>query len=138
MPSTGLFKITLTRGTALSHGPEKLGGSQLHHAKRRLRFTKKRDRRGWFLTIATGLSYGGGQTKPGLLRHSKHNQKVLQELLNNPNVRRVLGYGNSAFLFYFPKIYAEYANNMDGFWTTTELSTSHTELVLPGVIQLRP
>ena len=30
-------------------------------AKRKLKFSSKRDRRGYFLTIASGISYGGGQ-----------------------------------------------------------------------------
>ncbi len=34
----------------------------MQHAKQRLRFKKKLDRRGRFKTIAVGLSYGGGQT----------------------------------------------------------------------------
>lgn len=33
----------------------------LADAKRAIRFSKKQDRRGTFKTIATGLSYGGGQ-----------------------------------------------------------------------------
>ena len=30
-------------------------------AERKLKFRSKRDRRGWFKTIASGISYGGGQ-----------------------------------------------------------------------------
>ena len=33
----------------------------LADAKRRMRFTQRRDRRGTFKTVAAGLSYGGGQ-----------------------------------------------------------------------------
>ena len=33
----------------------------IERAKRRLKFGKKQDRRGTFRTIASGVSYGGGQ-----------------------------------------------------------------------------
>lgn len=66
---------------------------------------------------------------PGILSHSKRNQRAIEELLANPSVRRVIGYGNSesnvpcatchvihtikgVFRFYFPKIYKEYDDNM--------------------------
>ncbi|KAI0682361.1 hypothetical protein BC835DRAFT_1424521 [Cytidiella melzeri] len=52
-------------------------------AKHYLRFKKKQDRQGRFMTIAAGLSYGGGQM-PGVLCHSKHNNKVIRELMENP------------------------------------------------------
>ncbi|KAI0693262.1 hypothetical protein BC835DRAFT_1276167, partial [Cytidiella melzeri] len=80
---------------------------------------------GRFMTIAAGLSYGGGQMVSGVLCHSKHNNKVIRELMENPAVTRVLGYGNSVFAFYFPKIYEEYAENMDA------LLEHHTTLMRP-------
>ena len=81
-------------------------------AKGRLSFKRKPDRRGPFKTVATGLSYGGGQMvrsiygicvcdlansgqMPGILSHSKCNQQAIRELLANPYVKRVIGYGNS-------------------------------------------
>ncbi|KAI0795175.1 hypothetical protein BC629DRAFT_1286708, partial [Irpex lacteus] len=84
----------------------------LAEAKRTLRFSKKQDRRGTFKTIAAGLSYGGGQTRPGVLHHSKHNQQVLQRLLDNKAVTRVMGYQEALFRWYFPKVCHEYYENM--------------------------
>ncbi|KAI0702992.1 hypothetical protein BC835DRAFT_1263177, partial [Cytidiella melzeri] len=93
--------------------------------KRLLRFPKKSNLRGVFKTVAVGLSYGGGQMRPGSLRHSRRNRKILNLLMQDPNMQRVLGYGNSAFKFYFPKVFDEYAKNMDA------LLEHHTEFERP-------
>jgi hypothetical protein len=81
-------------------------------AQKKLHFSKKRDRRGSFQTIAWGMSYGGGQQVncgsiecqfahalgvqcPGILAHSRHNRKIISVLLKNRHVQRIIGYGDS-------------------------------------------
>ncbi|GJE87348.1 hypothetical protein PsYK624_034310 [Phanerochaete sordida] len=78
-----------------------------------LRFGNRRDRRGPFKTIAVGVSYGGGQKRPGILRHSKHNQAVLHRLMTNPAVKRIAGFASSGFAFFAPKMYRDYATKLD-------------------------
>ncbi|KIP02061.1 hypothetical protein PHLGIDRAFT_52988, partial [Phlebiopsis gigantea 11061_1 CR5-6] len=84
----------------------------MQHAEMRLRFSKKRDRRGPFKTIASGVSYGGGQKRPGNLKLSKHNQKIMDKLYNDPHMKRLIRWGNAMIASYFPLIYREYVANM--------------------------
>jgi len=70
----------------------------------------KVNRRGDFKTAAAGISYGGGQKQPGNLSHSDRNAKVLNELISNRHVQRVLGFGSSTFAFYAPKLYSYYSD----------------------------
>ncbi|KAI0038983.1 hypothetical protein FA95DRAFT_1504797 [Auriscalpium vulgare] len=68
-------------------------------------------RRGNYPTIATGISFGGGQTQPSpLALHG--NDDVIQEIKARPSVRRFAGFMNSTFAFGSPKHYKEYERNM--------------------------
>ncbi|GJE89727.1 hypothetical protein PsYK624_058330 [Phanerochaete sordida] len=74
---------------------------------------KTSDRRGSFGTMAYGTSYGGGQKRPGLLCHSKHNLSILQHLMADRSIQRIVSFQSSVFAFYAPKLYRDYATNMD-------------------------
>lgn len=86
----------------------------IKNARRLLQFGRKQlsDRRGPFPTFAYGISYGGGQQvcsvsshialsedepeqAPGNLRHSEHNQKVLDQLHRDPCMVRLMRYADS-------------------------------------------
>ncbi|KAJ3527181.1 hypothetical protein NM688_g8163 [Phlebia brevispora] len=71
----------------------------------------KENRRGDYKTVAVGLSYGGGQ-KPGNLKHTKYNQDVLDGLLTDVNLKRLVGFGNAGFAFYAPQIYKHYRDEL--------------------------
>ncbi|KIP01468.1 hypothetical protein PHLGIDRAFT_60072, partial [Phlebiopsis gigantea 11061_1 CR5-6] len=46
------------------------------------------------------------------LRHSVHNQRILDELLQTDCMRRMAGFARSVFATHFPELYAEYADTM--------------------------
>ena len=84
----------------------------LGEARVKLWFEEREERRGDFDTIAFGVSYGGGQTvslavlirdmssnlclqHPGNLKHSAHNRKIVEELLQNPHMERMARHARS-------------------------------------------
>ncbi|KAJ2930855.1 hypothetical protein H1R20_g6240, partial [Candolleomyces eurysporus] len=55
-------------------------------------------RRGHFLALLTGVSFGGGQQHPGNLYHQLHAQRVLtQSILQNKAVQQIAGYQSISF-----------------------------------------
>ncbi|KAI0054623.1 hypothetical protein BV25DRAFT_1939900, partial [Artomyces pyxidatus] len=69
-------------------------------------------RRGQFAAVASGVSYGGGQTRPGNLQHSAATNAMLAELLANPDLGRIAGHQSAALAAYFPKPYAHMCNGV--------------------------
>ena len=84
----------------------------LGEARVKLWFEEREERRGDFDTIAFGVSYGGGQTvslavlirdmssnlclqHPGNLKHSAHNRKIVEELLQNSHMERMARHARS-------------------------------------------
>ncbi|KAF7796180.1 hypothetical protein EIP86_007354 [Pleurotus ostreatoroseus] len=80
------------------------------------------NRRGGFATAAVGVSFGGGQTVPGNLKHTVHNQRVLDDVLQSNCIRRALKYGSNSLAFYAPKLYKYYAR------TSRRLHAHHPRL----------
>ncbi|KAH7908186.1 hypothetical protein BJ138DRAFT_990643, partial [Hygrophoropsis aurantiaca] len=78
------------------------------------RFNAKQSdhRRGSYPALAVGASFGGGQKMPGNLAHSKSNRAGLSMLLDNPAIKRIAGFGNSAFAWYAPKMYRHYSEHL--------------------------
>ncbi|KAF7799733.1 hypothetical protein EIP86_010975 [Pleurotus ostreatoroseus] len=88
------------------------------------------NRRSGFRTATAGVSYGGGQKvrfsnsdpyctklmygleEPGFLKHTPHNQHVLDNYFANPHVQRALGFGSSAFAYIAPDMFAYYRDTM--------------------------
>ncbi|KAJ7572889.1 hypothetical protein C8J56DRAFT_1067459 [Mycena floridula] len=62
-------------------------------------------RRGSFLALACGISYGGGQRKPGNLVYSRRARRIFNVLLNNKDIKRIAGFQSSAFATLAPKCY---------------------------------
>ena len=65
-------------------------------------------RRGASPALAAGVSYGGGQTRPGNLAHNQPNRKVLRKLVRHPSVIHTSNHANGAFATWFPKMYKYY------------------------------
>ncbi|KAF7791817.1 hypothetical protein EIP86_002841 [Pleurotus ostreatoroseus] len=65
------------------------------------------NRRGGFRTVSFGTSYGGGQKKPGTLKHTTHNHCVLKDFVANSSVRRSTRFGSSVLARFAPNIYAK-------------------------------
>lgn len=54
-------------------------------------------RRGDFVVLATGVSFGGGQQRPGNLVHSAPRRRLLEKLLSNKSIQRIAGFQSSEF-----------------------------------------
>ncbi|KAJ7900457.1 hypothetical protein B0H13DRAFT_2336660 [Mycena leptocephala] len=65
-------------------------------------------RRGTYYSITAGVSFGGGQRRPGNLRNSRKTRKILRRLLRNKYIRRIVGFQSSGFALYAPKLYRYY------------------------------
>ncbi|KZP28311.1 hypothetical protein FIBSPDRAFT_668895, partial [Athelia psychrophila] len=68
-------------------------------------------RRGPHRAKAFGVSHGGGQKRPGVLRQgSLRNQRAVEAFRSNEFVKRAAHFGSSAFSYYSPKLYARYCD----------------------------
>ncbi|KZP04122.1 hypothetical protein FIBSPDRAFT_767921 [Athelia psychrophila] len=68
-------------------------------------------RRGVHTAKAFGVSHGGGQKCPSMLRlGSKANERAINEFRANPSVQHVAGFGSSAFSYFGPKMYEHYCD----------------------------
>ncbi|KAJ7884348.1 hypothetical protein B0H14DRAFT_2700671 [Mycena olivaceomarginata] len=86
-----------------------LAGLRRRGIKRGVFTRKKLDhRRGKFPTLYDGYSHGGGQRKPGNLRHSRGYRKLLRHLLQSKSGVRLAGFQSSGVANYFPKVYGDY------------------------------
>lgn len=54
----------------------------------------RRHRRGRFFVRNVGISHGGGQTQPKVLRHSSPDEEVLSGLLQHPSFVRMSGHAS--------------------------------------------
>ncbi|KAF7441210.1 hypothetical protein PC9H_001559 [Pleurotus ostreatus] len=79
-------------------------------------------RRGRFPALAVGISYGFGQPRPMRLQNAP-NTKVLNELMQNPDVKRVAGFQSHQLRLLAPALAQDYRNTMD------RLTQSQPELV---------
>jgi hypothetical protein len=77
-------------------------------------------RRGPSPALAVGVSFGGGQPKPGNLAHNRPNRKVLQNLVRHPSVIRTSNFVNGAFATWFPKMYKYYHETLGSLYQQDE------------------
>ncbi|KAJ3727647.1 hypothetical protein C8R42DRAFT_572414, partial [Lentinula raphanica] len=86
----------------------------LEQAHERISFTEKEEnhRRGDFPAAAYGISFGGGQKRPGILKHSVKTTTILQSLLMNEAFKRISGYANSLFATFAPRVYQYYSDGL--------------------------
>ncbi|KAJ6494092.1 hypothetical protein C8R47DRAFT_974995 [Mycena vitilis] len=81
--------------------------------KRGILQAKQRDhRRGFYYTLNDGTTKGPGAKKPGNLAHSKGYRRLLQVLILNRSMRRIMGFQSSGLARYLPKLYQFYATTM--------------------------
>ncbi|KAJ6470721.1 hypothetical protein DFH09DRAFT_954632, partial [Mycena vulgaris] len=69
-------------------------------------------RRGNYAVLSTGVSFGGGQKRPGNLVNSPKRQKIINYLLRNKSLRRLAGFQSSGFARFAPKLWRYYVNNL--------------------------
>ncbi|KAJ7021533.1 hypothetical protein C8F04DRAFT_972584, partial [Mycena alexandri] len=69
-------------------------------------------RRGPFSAVSVGISYGGGQMRPGVLLNNKTNTTICAAMLANWAFHRIIGFSNSMFQSYAPNLHMFYRNQM--------------------------
>ncbi|KAJ7842476.1 hypothetical protein B0H14DRAFT_2780733 [Mycena olivaceomarginata] len=62
-------------------------------------------RRARCLSLTSGVSFGGGQKKPGNLCNTRFVRRLIRRLLRNPSIRRIAGFQSSGLALYAPKLY---------------------------------
>ncbi|KAJ7776201.1 hypothetical protein B0H16DRAFT_1712578 [Mycena metata] len=65
-------------------------------------------RRGRHLPLFEGVSFGGGQKRPGNLRNTRLFNHLVKELLRSKSIRRIAGFQSSGLALYAPKLYRYY------------------------------
>lgn len=75
-------------------GVHRRAAQLLESTRPRLAFEGKnqRHRRGNFSALAFGLSHGGGQKEPSVLKQRKENEAILKELLQSKDLARFSGF----------------------------------------------
>ncbi|KAM6499217.1 hypothetical protein JOM56_004725, partial [Amanita muscaria] len=90
------FKALRTAGKSMGYNPKETS-----------------NRRGSFPTVAHGISFGGGQQKPGYLRHeSEQKEEALEGLMKNKAIQRLCGFASSAFQAYSERNYEYMASTV--------------------------
>ncbi|KAG5640461.1 hypothetical protein DXG03_008580, partial [Asterophora parasitica] len=106
-------------------------------------------RRGKFVALAAGVSYGGGQTKPGNLKHPDKVRDLLDSILGDSNIKRIAGFQSSerlasillsadrhlgAFAYYAPKIYKNYVAHLEKLYEHDQgLKMNFSNRVFPAI-----
>ncbi|KAJ7486287.1 hypothetical protein B0H11DRAFT_1714182, partial [Mycena galericulata] len=65
-------------------------------------------RRGLYLALTTGVSFGGGQRRPGNLFNCRLRRRLIRRLLRNKAIQRLAGFQSSGLAMYAPKLYRYY------------------------------
>ncbi|KAJ7780830.1 hypothetical protein DFH07DRAFT_729518, partial [Mycena maculata] len=65
-------------------------------------------RRGGYFKLTTGVSFGGGQKRPGNLWNTKIMCNLIDRLLRNSAIRRWASFQSTGFAMYAPKLYKYY------------------------------
>lgn len=79
------------RGTETWHDAMRQAADSLEKAGQKLHFHNK-NRRGNFRTLSVGISFGGGQTHPKILRQHPCNKRILDDLIKEPAFERLSGF----------------------------------------------
>ncbi|RDB24456.1 hypothetical protein Hypma_008438 [Hypsizygus marmoreus] len=89
--------------------------STIKHASRHCDFKPpvKEARRGRFAAAAIGISFGGGQKRPGNLRNSASQRRALEEIHQSTCFRRLAGFASKAFATYAPRVFQAYDKNLN-------------------------
>ncbi|KAK7466153.1 hypothetical protein VKT23_004878 [Stygiomarasmius scandens] len=74
-------------------------------------------RRGVWIYISVGYSFGGGQKFPKLFNQLPKNQLVLDELLSSTCFQRISGHVSSAFAAWAPKLHQLYTSTLQQYAT---------------------
>ncbi|KAF9555249.1 hypothetical protein CPC08DRAFT_617139, partial [Agrocybe pediades] len=82
----------------------------------------RKNTRGEYPTINIGITHGKGSTQPGTFHARKSDgtptkyTKVVEELLEDPNLRHLASFQSYCYSFWCPKIYQEYVEKLNSLW----------------------
>ena len=81
-------------------GVQEAAAQALEAARSHLRISKrdKKHRRGKYPARNAGISHGGGQTHPGVLRHEASEVETLESLRRNEAMGRLAGHQSGKFI----------------------------------------
>ncbi|KAJ7917983.1 hypothetical protein B0H13DRAFT_1607782, partial [Mycena leptocephala] len=65
-------------------------------------------RRGPFVAVSAGVSYGGGQRRPGVLLNSRANAVICATMVANLAIRRIVAFSNGIFRSFAPTLHQFY------------------------------
>ncbi|TFK58114.1 hypothetical protein BDN72DRAFT_748952, partial [Pluteus cervinus] len=71
------------------------------------------NRRGNYVTMTGGVSFGGGQTQPRNLSMSPTEQRLVDAALEDRDVRRVMGFQSSVFQFFAPRLFRQIEDSLN-------------------------
>ncbi|KAF7969800.1 hypothetical protein HWV62_25981 [Athelia sp. TMB] len=105
----------VNKSSAADDWPKVVAGLEaaINQLERDLSLSKKQynHRRAPHPAKAFGVSHGGGQTCPSILKQgSARNERAVRAFRNNKYVKRAAHFGSSAFTYYSPKLYARYCD----------------------------
>ncbi|KAK7029973.1 hypothetical protein R3P38DRAFT_3188898 [Favolaschia claudopus] len=90
-------------------------------------------RRGRFAILASGVSFGGGQQRPGNLSQSKKRGRLVQTMLNDDALQRVAGFQSSGLARYAPKLYKYYIDTLSSlFERQPEMRHNFSNSIFPA------
>ncbi|KAJ6457031.1 hypothetical protein C8R47DRAFT_996080, partial [Mycena vitilis] len=92
------------------------------HASGAFRSKDTEHRRGRYPVLSAGVSFGGGQERPGNLVNSAKRRKLIDSLLQNKSIRRLAGFQSAGMARYAPKLWRYYVD------TLSELFEHHAGL----------
>ncbi|KIJ96780.1 hypothetical protein K443DRAFT_134056 [Laccaria amethystina LaAM-08-1] len=101
----------------------------LEEARERMSWGKKdkRHRCGAFFARNVGISHGGGQTKPMVLRHNAPDDEILSGLLKHPSFVRMAGHASGIFATWAPRLHSYYADHLQKLLDHDETLTRNFE-----------
>ncbi|KAK6974302.1 hypothetical protein R3P38DRAFT_2812048 [Favolaschia claudopus] len=95
---------------------------------------KELHRRGRFFTLKSGVSHGGGQACPKNVDIPPSHEPLVEQLLQDKNIRRICGFQSSAFKTWAPKLFKDYATDLgDLFAHNPKLRHNFTNSIFPSV-----
>ncbi|KAJ7173838.1 hypothetical protein C8R46DRAFT_892908, partial [Mycena filopes] len=89
-------------------------------------------RRGDFVAVAAGISYGGGQRRPGVLLNSRANAAICATMVAHWAILRIVGFLNSLFQAFAPTLHDFYREQM----SLLHIAAPHLRRLFPEAISV--
>ncbi|KAJ7871110.1 hypothetical protein B0H13DRAFT_1895895 [Mycena leptocephala] len=94
----------------------------------------RKHRRGTYHLMGSGVTKGPGQQKPGNLKHTKKYRQLLQLLILNHYIRRMIGFQSSGMARYLPKLYEFFSTTLKGIYENQpELEQLFSNSIFPAI-----